>query len=156
MIFAHITTFTKSEWPLYLLLSVLLSLSQLQISLSQHPAKTKAPPWPPIATYVKGAAGPLYIDFVSLVYTFIRILLGAYNILFVPTSILTQRTHPALSATYTESGENGSAATFRIFEDSTMGSPFLFPNLVALRARIDSAASVWKKWPGSADRDMVR
>ena len=156
MIFAHITTFTKSECPLYLLLTVLLSLSQLQTSLSQHPAKTKAPPWPPIATDVKGAVGPLYIALVFLVYTPVRVLPGAQNILSVPTSILTRRMHPALSATYTELGENGSATMFRIFEESTIGSPFLFPDLAALRPRVNSEASVWKKWPGSADRDIFR
>lgn len=35
-----------------------------------------------------------------------------------------------------------------------MGLPFLFPDFAALRARVDSEASVWKKWPGSVDRDM--
>ena len=52
-------------------------------------------------------------------------------------------------------GENGSGITFRIFDWRTIGFPFLFPDLAALRARIASEASVWKKWPGSVDRDIV-
>ncbi len=36
-----------------------------------------------------------------------------------------------------------------------MGFPFLLPDLAALRALIESDASVWKKCPGSVDRDMV-
>lgn len=36
-----------------------------------------------------------------------------------------------------------------------MGSPFLLPDFAALRALVDSEASVWKKCPGSVDRDMV-
>lgn len=67
-ILAQNIVFTKSEWPLYLLPAALLPLSQLQISLSQHPAKIVAPPCPPIATDVTGAVGPLYTVFVSFVY----------------------------------------------------------------------------------------
>lgn len=50
--------FTKSECPLYLGPAILLFLSQVQISLSQHPANMVFPPWPPIATDVTGAVGP--------------------------------------------------------------------------------------------------
>ena len=32
--------------------------------------------------------------------------------------------------------------------------PYLLPDFAALLARIDSEASVWKKWPGSVDRDI--
>jgi WD40 repeat protein len=52
-------------------------------------------------------------------------------------------------------GEKGSGITLRIFDWRTIGFPFLFPDLAALRARIASEASVWKKWPGSVDRDIV-
>lgn len=69
--------------------------------------------------------------------------------------MFTLRTHPAPSAVYIDEEEKGSAVTLRILDESTIGSPFLFPDLAARRARIDSAASVWKKWPGSVDRDMV-
>ncbi len=65
--FAQMMDFTKSECPLYFRLRVLFSLPQLQISLSQHPANIVAPLWPPIATEVTGAAGPLYTVFVSRV-----------------------------------------------------------------------------------------
>jgi hypothetical protein len=37
-----------------------------------------------------------------------------------------------------------------------MGFPFLLPDFAALRARVDSDASVWKKCPGSVDRDMFK
>jgi hypothetical protein len=63
---AEMTILTKSEWPLYLLPRVLVSLSQVQISLSQQPAKIVAPPGPPTATEVTGAVGPLYTVFESL------------------------------------------------------------------------------------------
>jgi hypothetical protein len=73
----------------------------------------------------------------------------------VPTSTLTLRTHPALSAMYIDDEEKGSGVTLSSFEVRTMGLPFLLPDLAALRARVDSEASVWKKWPGSVDRDIV-
>jgi len=44
----------------------------------------------------------------------------------------------------------------RILDWRFKGLPFLFPDFAALRARVDSEASVWKKWPGSVDRDMLR
>lgn len=85
----------------------------------------------------------------------IRVHLGLYRLLFIPTSISTLRTHPALSAVYIDVGEEGSGVILRIFDGRTIGLPFLFPDLAALRASVDSAASVWKKWPGSVDRDIV-
>jgi hypothetical protein len=69
--------------------------------------------------------------------------------------MFTLRTHPAPSAVYIDEEEKGSAVRLRILDESTIGSPFLFPDLAARRARIDSAASVWKKCPGSVDRDIV-
>ncbi len=56
---------------------------------------------------------------------------------------------------YMHEEENGSGITFNIFDCNTIGLPFLFPDFVALRARVDSDASVWKKWPGSVDRDII-
>ncbi len=53
-------------------------------------------------------------------------------------------------------GENGSGITLKILDCRTIGLPFLFPDFAALRALVDSDASVWKKWPGSVDLDIVR
>jgi hypothetical protein len=36
-----------------------------------------------------------------------------------------------------------------------IGSPFLLPDLAALRALVDSEASLWKKCPGSVERDIL-
>ena len=148
--------FTKSEWPLYLLCALLLSLSQLQMSLSQHPANTILPPWPPIATDVTGAVGPLYTVFVSRFFKLVSTVLEIQQtMIFVPTSRLSFRTHPALSAMYMHADENGSWITSRILDCRTIGLPFLLPDFAALRARVDSEASDWKKWPGSVDRDII-
>lgn len=51
--------------------------------------------------------------------------------------------------------ENGSGITLRILDLRTIGFPFLLPDLAALRARVDSEASVWKKCPGSVDFDIL-
>lgn len=67
-ILVQMTVLIKSECPLYRTPGVLLSLFQLQISLSQHPAKIVLPPGPPTAIDVMGAIGPRYTVFVSLVY----------------------------------------------------------------------------------------
>jgi len=72
----------------------------------------------------------------------------------IPTSISTRRTQPALSARYIQLEEKGSGIAFKILDWRTIGLPFLLPDLAALRARVASDASVWKKWPGSVDRDI--
>lgn len=51
--------------------------------------------------------------------------------------------------------EKGSAIALRILDWSTMGFPFLLPDFAALLALVASEASVWKKWPGSVERDMM-
>lgn len=43
-----------------------------------------------------------------------------------------------------------------IFDCRTMGAPFLLPDFAALRARVNSEASDWKKCPGSVDLDIVK
>lgn len=73
----------------------------------------------------------------------------------IHTLTSTLRTHPALSAMYMLVSEKGSGIAHNIFDCKTMGLPCLFPDFAALRARVDSDASVWKKCPGSVDRDIV-
>lgn len=55
---------------------------------------------------------------------------------------------------YMDVGENGSTTAFKIFDCSTIGLPFVLLDFAAFRARSDSEASVWKKCPGSVDRDI--
>jgi hypothetical protein len=71
-ILAQTTVLTKSECPLYLPLKFLPARCPCHTSLSQHPANNVLPPLPPIATDVRGAAGPLYTLTVSLVYSLLK------------------------------------------------------------------------------------
>lgn len=76
-----------------------------------------APTGPPIATEVTGVVGPLKTVLESLLYV-VRSAADPLElfILTVPTSTLTFRTHPALSAMYMHAGEKGSGITFRILD----------------------------------------
>ena len=56
---------------------------------------------------------------------------------------------------YIEDDENGSGIALRILDWSTIGFPFLLPDLAALRALVVSEASLWKKCPGSVERDIL-
>lgn len=58
---AVMTLLTKSEWPLYLRLGCVDSISQDHMSLSHDPAKMVLLWAPPTARHVTGARGPRYV-----------------------------------------------------------------------------------------------